>query len=113
MCEVLRWNTAINSAHEDMDTIIADIQEAHKKDITTADEGTVATKLNQDIEDAMQFRGSAQERQLRIYCNQLGIPYDKLTPEEFAGVLGALKKSNYIKNKAYHQRSKSPSHKKK
>lgn len=103
----------IHAVHEDMDTIIADIREAHKKDLTTADEGTIASKLKQDIEDAMQFKGSDQERQLRIYCNQLGIPYDKLTPEEFAGVLGALKKSNYMKNKVYHQRGKSPSHKKK
>lgn len=69
-----------HAVHEDMDVIIADIREAHKMDITTADDDTVATKLKQDIEDAMQFEGSSQEQQVRIYCNQLGIPYDKLTP---------------------------------
>lgn len=84
-----------HAVHEDMDVIIADIREAHKMDITTADDDTVATKLKQDIEDAMQFEGSSQEQQVRIYCNQLGIPYDKLTPEEFAGVIGALKKSKF------------------
>lgn len=82
--------------HEDMDAIISDIRDGHKKDVTTADEGTVAAKLKQGIEDAMQFEGSDQERQIRIYCNQLGIPYDKLTPEEFAGVMSALKKSKYF-----------------
>lgn len=87
-----------HAVHEDMDTIIADIREAHKKDLTTADEGTIATKLKQDIEDAMQFEGSDQERQLRVYCNQLGIPYDKLTSEEFVGVLSALRKSKYWLN---------------
>ncbi len=87
-----------HAVHEDMDVIIADIREAHKKDATTADNQTVAAKLKQDIEDAMQFEGSSQERQLRIYCNQLGIPYDKLTPEEFAGVMSALKKSKYWRN---------------
>lgn len=81
-----------------MDAIIEDIREAHKKDVTTADDVSVAAKLKQDIEDAIQFKGSNQERQVRIYCNQLGIPYDKLTPEEFAGVVGALKKSKHWRN---------------
>lgn len=87
-----------HAVHEDMDAIISDIREAHKKDMTTADDGTVAAKLKQDIGDAMQFKGSDQERQLRIYCNQLGIPYDKLTPEEFTGVMSALRKSKYLRN---------------
>lgn len=96
-----------HSVHEDMDAIISDIREAHKKDVTTADDGTVAAKLKRDIEDAMQFEGSDQERQIRIYCNQLGIPYDKLTPEEFAGVLSALKKSKHWRN-AQSRRGKVP-----
>lgn len=87
-----------HAVHEDMDAIIVDIREAHKEDATTADNNTFAAKLKQDIEDAMQFEGSDQERQLRIFCNQLGIPYDKLTPEEFAGVVGALKKSKYCRS---------------
>lgn len=87
-----------HTVHEDIDAIIADIREAHKKDATTADNQTVAAKLKQDIEDAKQFEGSSQEKQVRIYCQQLGIPYDKLTPEEFAGIIGALKKSKYVRN---------------
>lgn len=98
-----------HAVHEDMDAIIADIRDAHKKDVTTADDGTVAAKLKRDIEDAMQFKGSDQERQIRIYCSQLGIPYDKLTPEEFAGVLSALKKSKHWRN-AQNRRGKSMSH---
>lgn len=87
-----------HTVHEDIDTIIADIRAAHKGDATTAGDCTVAAKLKQDIEDAMRFEGSDQERQVRIYCNQLGIPYDKLTPEEFAGVLSALKKSKHLRS---------------
>lgn len=87
-----------HTIHEDIDAIIADIRAAHKGDVTTAGDCTVAKKLKQDIEDAMRFEGSDQERQVRIYCNQLGIPYDKLTPEEFTGVLGALRKSKYLRN---------------
>ena len=96
-----------HAVHEDLDAIISDIREAHKKDATTADDGTVAAKLKRDIEDAMQFEGSDQERQIRIYCSQLGIPYDKLTPEEFAGVLSALKKSKHWRN-AQSRRGKAP-----
>ena len=98
-----------HAVHDDMDVIIADIREAHKKDVTTADDSTVAAKLKRDIEDAMRFEGSDQERQIRIYCNQLGIPYDKLTLEEFAGVLSALKKSKHWRN-AQSRRGKSMSH---
>ena len=35
---------------------------------------------------------------MRIYCNQLGIPYDKLTPGEFTGELSVLKKSKHWRN---------------
>lgn len=98
-----------HAVHDDMDVIIADIREAHKQDVTTADDSTVAAKLKRDIEDAMRFEGSDQERQIRIYCNQLGIPYDKLTLEEFAGVLSALKKSKHWRN-AQSRRGKSMSH---
>ncbi len=84
------------AVHEDMDAIIADIREAHKKDVTTADDGTVAAKLKQDVEDAMQFEGSDQERLLQIFCKQLDAPYGKLTQEESAGVISLLRKSKEL-----------------
>lgn len=87
-----------HTIHADMDVIITDIREAHKKDISTADDETIAAKLRRDIEDTLQFRGTDQERVLRLFCNQLDIPYDKLTPEESAGVIGALKKSKRLWN---------------
>ena len=86
-----------HAVHEDMDTIIADIREAHKKDVTTADDGTTAAKLKQDIEDAMQFEGSDQERLLQLFCKQLDAPYGKLTPEESAGVISLLRKSKELR----------------
>ena len=85
-----------HTVHEDMDIIIADIREAHKKDVTTADNDTLAAKLEQDVDEAMQFEGSEQERVLRIFCSQLSIPRNKLTQEESAGMIGALKKSKRL-----------------
>lgn len=94
-----------HAVHEGMDAIIADIRELHRKDSTTADAGTLAAKLKRDIEEAMQFQGSAQERELRIYCNQLGIPYDKLTPEELTSIIVHCANPNYIKQTWGHKGS--------
>ena len=44
----------------------------------------------------MQFEGSGQERQLKIYCELFGIPYDELMPEEFTGMISGLDKSPYL-----------------
>ena len=87
-----------HTVHAGLDAILSDIRDAHKSDVTTADDMTIAKKLKQDIEAAANFKDSSLEQQMRIYCNQLGIPYDKLTPEELNGVMSALKKSEYLNN---------------
>lgn len=86
--------------HEDIDTIIADIRETHKKDGTTAESQTTVVKLKQAIEDAMQFGGNDQEKQMRIYCNLLDIPYDDMPPEEFNAVLRWLRRSKVLQRVA-------------
>lgn len=86
--------------HDDIDAIIADIREAHKKDKTTAERQPTAAKLKQAIEDAMQFEGSDQEKQMRIYCNLLEIPYDDMPPEEFDAVLRWLRRSKVLQSVA-------------
>lgn len=86
--------------HEDIDAIIADIRDAHKKDKTTAESQTTAAKLKQAIEDAVQCEGSNQEKQMRIYCNLLDIPYDDMPPEEFDAVLRWLRRSKVLQSVA-------------
>ena len=83
--------------HNDIDRIMRDIRDAHQKDTLTADEFTQAEKVQEVLHDAMNYEGSDTERQLRILCNQLSIPYDKLSPNEFAGLISALQKSNILK----------------
>ncbi len=101
-----------HTIHEDLDAILSDIREAHKADVTTADETTIAAKLKQDIEAAANFKDSGPEQQFKFYCTKLGIPYNKLTPEEMNGIMSALKKSKYWRN-AQHRRGKSkPPHRK-
>lgn len=86
--------------HEDIDAIIADIRETHKKDKTTAESQTTAAKLKQAIEDAVQCEGSEQEKQMRIYWNLLDIPYDDMPPEEFDAVLRWLRRSKVLQSVA-------------
>lgn len=85
-----------HAVHEDMDAIIADIREDHKKDVTTSDDSMTMAKLKQNVEDAMQFEGSDQERLLQLFCKQLDAPYGKLTSEESAGLISLLRKSKEL-----------------
>ena len=83
--------------HDDLDKIIADIREAHKKDSTTADAVNPSDTARQELEAAMSYEGSAEERQARLFCKQLGINYDKLSKEEFVTLINILKKSSLLK----------------
>lgn len=87
-----------HAIHDDMDVIMQDIRKSHAKDSNTAPEISIATELKRQVEDMADFKGSDQEKQVRIFCNQLGITYDKLTTAEFVGLIGALKKSKYLKS---------------
>ena len=84
--------------HQDLDRIIRDIREAHRKDVTTADVVNPADTARQALEEAMSYEGSAEERQARLFCRQLGINYNKLTKEEFSSLIRILKKSSLLKN---------------
>ena len=79
--------------HKDMDIILRDIRDAHRTDSTTADEDSPVGEIQKSLREAMSYEGSDEERQVRILCYQLGIPYDKLTPVEFTGLIAALQKS--------------------
>ncbi len=85
--------------HDDLDRIIRDIREAHRKDPTTADAVNPADTARQALEEALKYEGSAEERQARLFCRQLGINYDKLTKDEFAGLIRILKKSFLLKTR--------------
>ncbi len=84
--------------HDDLDKIIADIREAHKKDSTTADAVNPSDTARQELEAAMSYEGSPEERQARLFCKQLGINYDKLSKDEFVSLINILKKSSLLKS---------------
>lgn len=92
-------------AAEDMGEILKDIREKHKTDTTTADTDSTATGVQRQLQEAITFKGSEQERQIRVFCAQLGIPYDKLTKEQFVNLIEILKLSDYMKS-PYSQRGR-------
>ncbi len=97
--------------HNDIDGIMRDIRDAHKKDTMTADEKSSVTEAQRQLENAMSYEGSEDEKKARVFLASLGIDYDKLTQEEFVTLINVLKKSAHMKS-PYNQRGKATPHQK-
>ena len=78
---------------DDLNLIIRDIREAHKKDSESAPQTTVANELKENLEAVENFKGSRLEKLAVLYCKQLGINYKNLSDEEFRWLIRILKKS--------------------
>ena len=78
---------------DDLNLIIRDIREAHKKDSESAPQTTVANELKENLEAVENFKGSRDEKLVILYCKQLGINYKNLSEEEFRWFIRILKKS--------------------
>ena len=78
---------------DDLNRIIRDIREAHKKDSESAPQTTVADELKENLEAVENFKGSRDEKLVVLYCKQLGINYKNLSDEEFRWLIRILKKS--------------------
>ena len=78
---------------DDLNLIIRDIREAHKKDSESAPQITVADELKENLEAVENFKGSRDEKLVVLYCKQLGINYKNLSDEEFRWLIRILKKS--------------------
>ena len=63
---------------DDLNLIIRDIREAHKKE---------------NLEAVENFKGSRDEKLVVLYCKQLGINYKNLSEEEFRWLIRILQKS--------------------
>ena len=78
---------------DDLNLIIRDIRETHKKDSESAPQTTVANELKENLEAVENFKGSRDEKLVVLYCKQLGINYKNLSDEEFRWLIRILKKS--------------------
>ena len=82
----------------DLTEILRDIREAHKTDSTTADEPSAAAQAQQQLQTAMNFEGSSDEKKVRAFLATFGIDYDAITKEQFITLIEILRLSKYMKS---------------
>ena len=83
---------------DDLKGILRDIREQHRPDTMTADESSFVATVQGQLQDAMNFEGSSEEKQIRALMATIGLDYDTLTKEEFVSIISGLKKSKYLKS---------------
>ena len=91
---------------DDLIGILSDIREAHRQDATTADGESAAEAVSEYLQTSMNYEGSPQEKQARVYLAGLGIDYDAISKEEFVTLIGILQKSKRLKIRQGNQRGK-------
>ena len=50
------------------------------------------------LQEAINFEGSSEEKQIRAFMATIWLDYGKLTKEEFVSIISGLKKSKYLKS---------------
>ena len=83
--------------HDDLDSIVRDIREAHRKDKTTADPQPTLDDVKEKFEQALQ-QGSNEEMVIHEFCDRLQIPFEKISSEDFSAFLRILSLSKMLKN---------------
>ncbi len=81
---------------KDMAAILHDIRDAHKTDSTTADQKSAAAQVHQQLENAVNFEGSSEEKKAKALLATLGIDYDAITMEQFVNLIEVLKLSKHM-----------------
>ena len=93
-----------HTIHNDIDRIIKDIRDTHADDQTTADPQPGIEEIRQQL-NRMLGRYNGEEAMIRVFCEQMDIPYDKLTSEEFTVFMRIISKSRLVSN-PYNMRGK-------
>ncbi len=83
---------------DDLKVILRDIREQHRPDTMTADESALVATVQGQLQDAMNFEGSSEEKKARSFLVTLGIDYDKLSKKQFVTLIEILKLSKHMKS---------------
>ena len=81
----------------DLKDILRDIRSEHRPDTMTADETSLVATVQGQLQDAMNFEGSVEEKKAKALLATLGIDYDAITMEQFVNLIGVLKLSKHLK----------------
>lgn len=82
---------------DDLKGILRDIRSEHRPDTMTADEISLAATMQDQLQDAMNFEGSSEEKKAKALLSTLGIDYDAITMEQFVNLIEVLKLSKHLK----------------
>ena len=82
---------------DDLKGILRDIRNDHRPDTMTADESSLAAAVQGQLQDAMNFEGSSEEKKAKALLATLGIDYDAITMEQFVNLIEELKLSKHLK----------------
>ena len=82
---------------DDLKGILRDIREQHRPDTMTADESALVATVQGQLQDAMNFEGSVEEKKAKALLATLGIDYDAITMEQFVNLIEVLKLSKHLK----------------
>lgn len=82
---------------DDLKGILRDIREQHRPDTMTADETSLVATVQGQLQDAMNFEGSVEEKKAKALLATLGIDYDAITMEQFVNLIEVLKLSKHLK----------------
>ena len=82
---------------DDLKGILCDIRSEHRPDTMTADETSLAATVQGQLQDAMNFEGSVEEKKAKALLATLGIDYDAITMEQFVNLIEVLKLSKHLK----------------
>ena len=80
---------------DDLKGILRDIRNDHRPDTMTADESSLAAAVQGQLQDAMNFEGSSEEKKAKALLATLGIDYDAITMEQFVNLIEVLKLSKH------------------
>ena len=86
-----------HTVHDDLDSIIRDIREAHVTDRTTADPQPTLDDIKERFQQDLQL-GSNEEIIIHEFCDKMQIPFDKIASEDFSAFLRILSLSKLLKN---------------
>ena len=86
-----------NLIADDLKGILRDIRSEHRPDTMTADEVSFAETMQDQLQDAMNFEGSSEEKKAKALLSILGIDYDAITMEQFVNLIEVLKLSKHLK----------------
>ena len=83
--------------HDDLNSIVRDIREAHRKDKTTADPQPTLDDVKEKFEQALE-QCSREEMAIHEFRDRMQIPFEKISSEDFSAFLRILSLSKLLKN---------------